>query len=116
MEIKFESSRRGDVSILRLDGNLDLETAPQLREILMKEMQAGFVKIICNLSAVDYIASAGLGALINVRKLLEGSKGELKLSELSLEAEKIITLCSLQNFFGIYDTDSLALAAFSEKR
>ncbi len=112
MEISFVSARRGDVCILRIEGSLDLETAPQFREILLAEVEAGFVKIICNMHRVDYIASAGLGALINVRKMLEGHKGELKLSELSLEAQKIITLCSLQDFFGIYDTDAHAIEAF----
>ncbi len=66
-------NRRQDVkgSIVEAVGEVDLTTAPQLRENLMAAVHgAAKSPVIVDLSRVDFIDSAGLALLVEARKML----------------------------------------------
>src|SRR5204863_1624132 len=54
----------GDRAVLRIDGDIDACTAPQLRERVMDLAGDGTVHVIADLRGVGFLDSAGLGALV----------------------------------------------------
>jgi anti-sigma B factor antagonist len=69
LEVNTRSTDKG--SLVEAVGEVDLTTAPQLREPLM-EAVVGTQKttVIVDLSRVDFIDSAGLALLVEARKRL----------------------------------------------
>ena len=61
-----------------LEGRLDTTTAPQL-EGEMKEALNGVTALTLDLSALDYISSAGLRVLLSMQKQMN-RQGEMKIT------------------------------------
>jgi anti-sigma B factor antagonist len=69
----------GDRAVLRIDGDIDACTAPQLRERVMDLAGHGTVHVIADLRGVGFLDSAALGALVAARNELRGRAGSLML-------------------------------------
>jgi anti-sigma B factor antagonist len=69
----------GDCAVLRLTGEVDLYTAPMLRERIRELAAGGAVHLIADLSQVDFLDSTGLGALVGGLKRLREDGGSLAL-------------------------------------
>jgi len=68
-EILTITKTEGPVHILHLAGKLDAETQAMLLDAAREEQAAGTRFLLIDLHKVDFITSAGLGALHNVYKL-----------------------------------------------
>ena len=53
---------RGETTLVVLRGDLELTTAPELRECLVKVIDEG-ARVVIDLEAVGFLDSAGLGIL-----------------------------------------------------
>ena len=67
----------GDCAVLQVTGEVDVYTAPILRERIRDLAAKGAVHIIADLSRVDFLDSAGLGVLVGGRKRLREHDGSL---------------------------------------
>ncbi|GAA0905873.1 STAS domain-containing protein [Virgisporangium aurantiacum] len=55
-------------TVLRVSGDLDLETAPRLLAVAEPHLAAAGANLIIDLSALNFIDSSGLSALIRINK------------------------------------------------
>ena len=69
----------GDCAVLRVTGEVDLSTAPMLRERIRELAARGAVHLIADLSQVDFIDSTGLGVLVGGLKRVREDGGSLAL-------------------------------------
>ncbi len=69
----------GDCAVLRVTGEVDVYTAPQLRESVIRLLANGVLHIIADLRDVDFLDSTGLGALVGSLKRLRTRDGSLTL-------------------------------------
>jgi anti-sigma B factor antagonist len=109
---QYSSSKQGNVTLIRVGGSLDAETAPKFSKKLEAEIGKGAVHIVCNMAQLDYIASAGLGVLISTNELLAKKGGSIALSEMSDKISKIFKLLGFINIFKIFKSDEEALNAY----
>jgi anti-sigma B factor antagonist len=65
------------VLLVELDGELDLATAEQLRQVFAEAEQAGYERVVVDLTDVSVVDSTGLAVLVAVHKHLVRSRGEL---------------------------------------
>jgi anti-sigma B factor antagonist len=65
------------VLLVELDGELDLATAEQLRQVFAQAEQAGYERVVVDLTSVSVVDSTGLAVLVAVHKHLVRSRGEL---------------------------------------
>ena len=68
-----------DCAVLRVRGEIDICTAPELREHVIKLVADGVRHITADLRAVDFLDSTGLGALVGSLKRLREQDGSLTL-------------------------------------
>ena len=68
----------GKCQIFRLTGLLDAFSEPTFRKVMLKCIEDGPKNIILDLSGIDFIDSSGLGALVQVAKKVQTSKGTLQ--------------------------------------
>jgi len=81
MEIK--SREEGSVTVLSVNGRLDLASGSALKEVIKRLFEQEKSAIHLNLSEVEFINSSGLGALVSIMKEVRMQKGRLTLSNLA---------------------------------
>jgi anti-anti-sigma factor len=65
--------------VLRVSGEMDLMTAPELRRRVHDAVAAGHRSVVVDLSGVFFCDSSGVGVLIAARRLLRSCGGRLRL-------------------------------------
>lgn len=68
----------GGLSIV-CDGVLDSATSPELDRRITESLQKGKARLVCDLSKVTYISSAGVGVLVSALHGCQERKGKLVL-------------------------------------
>jgi anti-sigma B factor antagonist len=69
--------RHAESAILALRGEVDLSSAPHLREIMQNLISEGVPEVVVDLSGVDFLDSTGLAVFIWARKQLDAQDHRL---------------------------------------
>jgi len=91
-------------------GEVDIATAPQLREKLVELASQGAQKVVVDLEGVDFLDSTGLGVLIGGMKRLRGLDGDLTLVCTQPRILKVFEITGLNRAFTIHETIDAAVA------
>jgi anti-sigma B factor antagonist len=92
----------GDCAVLRLEGEIDVYAAPQLRERMVHLADNGTVHIIADLRGVAFLDSAGLGALVASRKVLRACGGSLTLVADTARILQAFRIAGLSEAFALH--------------
>lgn len=101
----------GDVQVLALAGYLDGHTFQSLERRLEALLKVGASRLVIELSGLTYIASAGVGAFINMQHMLKKTGGNLQLVKPSDSVREIFSILGLDSLFVIHETLESGLAA-----
>lgn len=112
-DFHIEQESRGEVQLVRLAGSLDMYSFPRLESHLTTLFQAGHYRVVLDSRGLDYIGSAGLGALIGFAKEAREKGGDVKLLNVPERIYKIIELLGFTKVLQVHDTEAQALASFS---
>ena len=99
-----------DCAVLRIGGEVDVYTAPQLREGVIQLLDHGARHIIADLRGVDFLDSTGLGALVGSLKRLREQDGSLKLVTAADRIVTIFRLTGLVHVFALHSSVPEAIA------
>lgn len=97
-------------AVLTLAGEIDMTSAPQLRQQLADLFGQGVRTIVVDLSRVTFLDSSGLGALVAAHHELAGDGGRLKLAAATPQVQKILQITRLGNVLSLYDSVEQARA------
>jgi anti-sigma B factor antagonist len=86
-----------------VEGEIDVATAPQLREALHQVLEEGATRLRIDLGEVGFIDSAGLGVLIGVLKRIREVGGEIELVHVQPAPRKVIEITGLDELFTLND-------------
>jgi len=101
------------IYLLALSGRLVLgEESNGFRATVENLLSLGATKIVVNLERVNYVDSAGLGALIEAHRKTKAKGGRLKLSNLGPNFRQALELARLLTVFETCPTEAGAVAAF----
>ena len=112
--MEIEIREKEEIIIVDVSGEIDLYNAPEIKEAIKEQMDNKKKKVIINLEKVNYIDSSGIGALISSLSNLRKVGGDLKLLHVYDSVKKVLELTKLTSFFGIYDNEEKAIAAFEQ--
>ena len=111
MNLKIGTRSINDrASLIDLEGEVDVYTAPQLKQQIINLLDDGVRRIIVNLSAVDYLDSTALGVLIGGLKRLRERDGNLDLICPNPRIKRIFQITGLDKIFDIYAGEEEAMA------
>ena len=99
------------VQVIDVQGEIDMYTAPRLRELLIDLAGKGSYQLIVNLDKVGFLDSTGLGVLVGGLKRVRPHDGSLDLVCTQERILKIFRITGLTEVFGIYETVDQAIAA-----
>lgn len=88
----------GEYTVLGVKGRLDGYWADHLANALKERIRGGSHRIRCDLSEVDYISSAGIGALVACYNQLKEIQGSFAVINPSERVMKLLVLSKLDNF------------------
>ena len=75
MDLGLDTEERNGFAVLAVQGEVDVYTAPQLREQLISLVDAGQRNIVVNLEGVEFLDSTGLGVLVGGLKRVRSAGG-----------------------------------------
>jgi anti-sigma B factor antagonist len=101
MNLDLDISTQGDTSIVTLVGEIDVYTAPRLRQALIDLVSQGATDIVVDMDRVDFLDSTGLGVLVGGLKRVKSAEGDLRLVVTQDRIMKIFDITGLSKVFPI---------------
>ena len=89
LELELTAADGGTVITVR--GEVDMATAPQLRDALNQVIEAGSQRIVLDCRALEFLDSSGIGVLVAARNRL-GDDGEIVLDSPPAHVRKVLEI------------------------
>jgi anti-sigma B factor antagonist len=109
VELSLNHRQDDDKTVLEVAGEVDVYTAPKLREKLVELVGDGHYKIIVDMTKVEFLDSTGLGVLVGGLKRVRSHDGSLALVCNQERILKIFRITGLTKVFPMYDSLDEAL-------
>jgi anti-sigma B factor antagonist len=111
--MRFEESKVGDVLVAKvLEGRIAADIAPRFKAHLTQFMSQGNRAIVLDLTAVTFIDSSGLGALVSSLKAM-GKDGDLVVSGAHGPVANMFKLTRMDKVFRMFVSSGDAVTALS---
>ena len=99
------------VIVVAVGGEIDVYTAPRLRDKFTELVAAGSYDIIVDMQNVEFLDSTGLGVLVGGLKKVRAHDGSLDLVCTQDRLLKIFRITGLAKVFVIHESAEAALAS-----
>ena len=103
----------GDIVVFRLTGEIDVTSAPLMKQRLEQRVEAPRPRAVVNLDGLRYIDSAGLGVLVGALNAYAARGGKLVLAAPRPEVRHILRITRLIQHFEIHDAEADAIKALA---
>jgi len=100
--VKIQAWQEGDCQVVSIRGSADVNASPGLREALMRAIEGGATRIVCDLSAADFICSDALGVLITAYLKARGRGGFVRLAGPQRNLREVLETTRLDHLFEIF--------------
>jgi anti-sigma B factor antagonist len=94
----------GGITIAELTGELDIASAPALREQLLSLLRPGSSRLVLDLSRVSFCDASGLAVLVNTARRARLLGGFLRLAAVSPQAGQVLTITGLHRHLASFPT------------
>lgn len=111
VDLSLTARAEGGRTVIEVAGEIDVYTAPKLREKIAALVDDGVVHLVVDLERVEFLDSTGLGVLVGGLKRVRTHDGSLSLVCTQERLLKIFRITGLAKVFVIHDTAEAALAA-----
>jgi len=113
VELTLATRTVGDKTVVAVAGEIDVYTAPKLREQIISLVDEGQYDLVVDMSGVEFLDSTGLGVLVGGLKRVRAHDGSLALVCDEERILKIFRITGLTKVFPIHATVEQAVAASS---
>lgn len=104
MQVVRRSGPSDDVMVISVIGDLDLSAVPALRSASIELVADGWNRVVVDLGAVEFIDSAGIGALIGLRRRCVAADGECVLARMTTQVEQLLHSAEVYRLFEVSST------------
>ncbi len=108
--LRLEARDEGGCRVLKAVGQLTETETAEFLDTLKREMKSGKPRLILDMDGLQYMSSAGLGALVSVHPAFLGSGVRLILAGTNSKVRKLLALTSLDKLLESADSVPEAIA------
>jgi anti-sigma B factor antagonist len=102
MDLSLSTLTEGDRTVVEVGGEIDVYTAPKLREQLVDLVNDGQYHLVVDLEAVEFLDSTGLGVLVGGLKRVRPHDGSLRVVCTQEKILRIFRITGLTKVFPIH--------------
>lgn len=110
--MNIREEKNNDITICALEGEVNINTSPELRKKFMSIIEANEKKILIDLTNVSYLDSSGLATFIEILQRLKKINGRLRFCNINERVRNILEVTKLVNLFEIFESREEALKGF----
>ena len=99
--------------VVAVRGEIDLFTAPELKQVLAEAIEGGRTRIVVDLTETTFLDSTALGVLIGAVKRLRSRDGALAIVNVDENIAKTFEITGLDQIFTILSSRDEAVSAVS---
>ena len=111
--MKIKTQNYGEVTVVQLQGDLDLDSAEFFKTNVTDIIAADRSSIVIDMSEVGSIDSVGLEHLLWARDSCDQNKCQVRLAGLDDTCKKILEVTRLEDEFDCYDELAGAVKSFA---
>jgi anti-sigma B factor antagonist len=102
VDLSLSTRSEGDRTVVEVAGEIDVYTAPRLREQLVDLVADGKYHLVVDMERVDFLDSTGLGVLVGALKRVRTHDGELALVCTQPRILKVFEITGLTKVFPMH--------------
>lgn len=111
MLFDLQITERGEWVVLAPIGEVDLSTAPRIRQEGVRAVAAGARHLVIDLGGVDFMDSLGVGVLVALRKRVASVGGSLRLARPEPQVRRVLSLAGADQVMDVVGSLDDAVAA-----
>jgi anti-sigma B factor antagonist len=111
IDIKVETRSVGDWTVIDVEGEVDVFTAPKLREAIIGLLGDGKERLIVNLENVAFMDSTGLGVLVGGLKRVKERNGDLAIAGAQGTVLRVLNVTGLNAVFPMKESVEAAASS-----
>lgn len=111
MDLTLVTREADGVTIVAVVGEVDVYTAPKLRDKITELVGDGIYDLIIDMEGVEFLDSTGLGVLVGGLKKVRAHDGSLQLVCKQDRLLKIFRITGLSKVFTIHESADAAASA-----
>ena len=100
----IDVAERDGCVVVAVRGEVDLLTAPALKNRLLELVSEGKTEIVVDLSNTDFLDSTGLGAVVAAYKRVRAHEGHMRLVATSARVKRVFEITNLDRVVPICAT------------
>lgn len=104
MELEISDTDHDGWTVVRTAGEVDVATAPALRDRLTELVEGGAVNVVVDLEDVSFIDSTGLGVLVGAVRRARSAGGDVRIVCTNHRIQKVFEATGLHEVFTIGGT------------
>ena len=113
-DLKIEVRSEGIVAIVEPVGYINAHTARDFEKTLQLLIEKNQHNIVINCRGLEYIASAGLGAIMGYIDTIRDNNGDIRMSNVNQTVFNIFEVLGFTHLYSIFDTEDLAIRSFEK--
>jgi len=110
VDLSLETRHEDGFTIIEVGGEIDVYTAPKLRDKITELVGTGEYDLVIDMEKVDFLDSTGLGVLVGGLKKVRAHDGSMRLICNQERLLKIFRITGLAKVFVIHGSQADALA------
>src|SRR6266568_1814598 len=107
--LDLSAQTAGGITIAELTGELDIASAPALREQLLSLLRPGSSRLVIDLSRVSFCDASGLAVLVNTARRARLLGGFLRLAAVSPQVGQVLNITGLHRHLANFPTVQAAV-------
>lgn len=104
MDLDLSTSELGGRAVVSVDGEVDLETAPQLGDHALNALRTVSPHLVLDLTKVSFMDSTGLKVLLTIQRRAELADGSFAVAGSSRSVRKVLALTGLDQTIRLCDS------------
>lgn len=113
-KIEITVNEQDPATVVKVVGFMSITEVFKFEDILTNLINDGRVKIVLDLSELDYISSAGLGTIMGSIKHIQKLRGELKIGGMTAAVKEIFETFGFTTIFATFPNANQAISSFKD--